>query len=820
MSKGAQEPPQKKHLTEEEAKQAFSLAMQEAAKEKIAREVTEQILREHLGPHPRKKERTNYLSSPEFHEEKRRRMLELSADESSGYYQLIHHPSEYPEIAAAWKKNREVILRQIEDRGGEFSVKAYHRYLAGVQRTRSIEKKLIASGLIKPGREPAEEVVVRRAAQETAYKIGRYLEQNEIFLDDEDKAAGKGHAHGRYRRSAKNPLTIKNFDSLVERIHACRENTLGKLARIGSVSSLIEKTWLEVYPSLLEGDDQVVRQIIRMSGREARGRFRDCLCRFLSEEQIIAHLAKNPRYAQIAEIKEEDLRLSEQIAAYLENGAPSDYTHLYPRARRMKRRFILHLGPTNSGKTHDAMQDLMQAKTGTYLGPLRLMAYEQYETMAEAGIDCQMLTGEEQIGDPEAQHVSSTIEMADYHMTYEVAVIDEAQMISEFERGGAWTAAILGICAERVHVCAAPEAAEIVQRLAASCGDTIEIVWHERMVPIEAEKNSFHFPRDVRRGDALVVFSRRSVHEIARALQERGTSCSVIYGALPYDVRHEEVRKFREGETDVVVATDAIGMGMNLPIRRVVFLEEEKFDGEQKRPLLPQEVRQIAGRAGRYGKYDIGFYTTTGDVEELAATYNAASEQIKDAVIGLPREILGFDARISRILSRWAQIPVEEGYIKMSVEREIKLAERLETMSDNKDRIYDFVNFKFDEEEPAVLFLWEECFVRVLDGENLEDVDIEYYADESTMAGLELIYREYDLLYNCVRYVNPVSPRLEEIQQRRREITNKLMKLLEEQGFEGRKCKRCGRSLPMGYRYGVCEQCFDRRRRGGHRSRR
>jgi ATP-dependent RNA helicase SUPV3L1/SUV3 len=259
---------------------------------------------------------------------------------------------------------------------------------------------------------------------------------------------------------------------------------------------------------------------------------------------------------------------------------------------------------------------------------------------------------------------------------------------------------------------------------------------------------------------------------------------------------------------------------MNLPIRRVVFLEEEKFDGEQKRPLLPQEVRQIAGRAGRYGKYDIGFYTTTGDVEELAATYNAASEQIKDAVIGLPREILGFDARISRILSRWAQIPVEEGYIKMSVEREIKLAERLETMSDNKDRIYDFVNFKFDEEEPAVLFLWEECFVRVLDGENLEDVDIEYYADESTMAGLELIYREYDLLYNCVRYVNPVSPRLEEIQQRRREITNKLMKLLEEQGFEGRKCKRCGRSLPMGYRYGVCEQCFDRRRRGGHRSRR
>ena len=296
-------------------------------------------------------------------------------------------------------------------------------------------------------------------------------------------------------------------------------------------------------------------------------------------------------------------------------------------------------------------------------------------------------------------------------------------------------------------------------------------------------------------------------------------NCSIIYGALPYDVRHREAGKFADGVTDVVVATDAIGMGMNLPIRRIIFLRDDKFDGKDIRELTPSEIKQIAGRAGRYGKYEVGFYTTTGDVDMLADLYNTEVEPIKDAVIGLPREILAFDARISRILARWAQIPVEEGYIKMSVEREIKLAERLETMSDNKERIYDFINFKFDEEEPAVLFLWEECFVRVLDGENLEDVDIEYYADESTMAGLELIYREYDLLYNCVRYVNPISPRLEEIQERRREITKKLMKLLEEQGFEGRRCKRCGRTLPMGYRYGVCEQCFERHRRGGRRHR-
>ena len=86
--------------------------------------------------------------------------------------------------------------------------------------------------------------------------------------------------------------------------------------------------------------------------------------------------------------------------------------------------------------------------------------------------------------------------------------------------------------------------------------------------------------------------------------------CSVIYGNLPYDVRQEEARRFRDGETDVVVATDAIGMGMNLPIRRVVLLETEKFDGRERRDLKPGEIQQIVGRAGRRGMYEEGTWTS------------------------------------------------------------------------------------------------------------------------------------------------------------------------------------------------------------------
>lgn len=104
------------------------------------------------------------------------------------------------------------------------------------------------------------------------------------------------------------------------------------------------------------------------------------------------------------------------------------------------------------------------------------------------------------------------------------------------------------------------------------------------------------------------MFSRASAHACAAELQRSGVKTSIIYGALPYDVRQNEARRFREGETDVVVATDAIGMGLNLPIRRVVFLETEKFDGISKRPLSPSEYQQIAGRAGRYGQFEEGLY--------------------------------------------------------------------------------------------------------------------------------------------------------------------------------------------------------------------
>ena len=109
---------------------------------------------------------------------------------------------------------------------------------------------------------------------------------------------------------------------------------------------------------------------------------------------------------------------------------------MYPAARSRKRRFILHIGPTNSGKTYEAIEALKKADSGIYLGPLRLLAYEQYTRLNRDGIPCNLVTGEEEAFIPFAQHRASTVEMLPLDEEYDCAVIDEAQMVGDSSRGG------------------------------------------------------------------------------------------------------------------------------------------------------------------------------------------------------------------------------------------------------------------------------------------------------------------------------------------------------------------------------------------------
>ena len=163
--------------------------------------------------------------------------------------------------------------------------------------------------------------------------------------------------------------------------------------------------------------------------------------------------------------------LEEKARKEVLNRIPKRYADFFPNARKMKRNFILHVGPTNSGKTFDAMRSLKMSENGVYLGPLRLLAFEQYENMNSDGFPCSLVTGEEREIVDGARFCASTIEMCNIHKHYACAVIDEAQMVEDYDRGGAWTTAILGVCADEIHVCMAPEAEELIIHMIEECGD-------------------------------------------------------------------------------------------------------------------------------------------------------------------------------------------------------------------------------------------------------------------------------------------------------------------------------------------------------------
>lgn len=273
-----------------------------------------------------------------------------------------------------------------------------------------------------------------------------------------------------------------------------------------------------------------------------------------------------------------------------------DYLQCFPVARSRKRRVVAWLGPTNSGKTHRAIAALSQARSGMYLGPLRLLALEQRDRLVELGCPCSLITGEER-DETSTSHSARTVEMTDFSQHFEVCVLDEMQLAFDRDRGWAWVAAYCGAAAETLIVTGPAAAEPVIRRLAEVCGDAVEVNYLQRQGTLEFE--GVLDWRHVPPRSAVIGFSRAMVLELKAMFESHGLRVSVIYGGLSPEVRRSEARRFRNGESDIVCATDAIGLGLNLPLDRVIFYEVDKFDGEIQRALTPAEILQIAGRAGR-----------------------------------------------------------------------------------------------------------------------------------------------------------------------------------------------------------------------------
>ncbi|KAK9446110.1 ATP-dependent RNA helicase SUV3 [Metarhizium brunneum] len=278
----------------------------------------------------------------------------------------------------------------------------------------------------------------------------------------------------------------------------------------------------------------------------------------------------------------------------------------FPATRTMQRTIHVHVGPTNSGKTYNALKALENSKMGVYAGPLRLLATEVYQRLTAKGRPCALITGEEiRIPEDTDQYFSScTVEMVPLNTKFDVAVIDEIQMIADPERGNAWTTAVLGVQAKEVHLCGEDRTVPLLQALCASIGDKCVVHRYERLSPLKTMDSAIKGDySNLQKGDAIVAFSRLSLHVLKRNVETAtGRRCAIIYGSLPPEVRVQQAALFNDpnNDYDFIVASDAIGMGLNLEIRRVVLESITKFDGNQNRLLTYPEIKQIGGRAGRY----------------------------------------------------------------------------------------------------------------------------------------------------------------------------------------------------------------------------
>ncbi|GAB7326305.1 hypothetical protein MBLNU13_g10280t1 [Cladosporium sp. NU13] len=327
-------------------------------------------------------------------------------------------------------------------------------------------------------------------------------------------------------------------------------------------------------------------------------------------------------------------------------------TEWYPGTRGMHRTVHLHVGPTNSGKTYHALQRLEQAQRGVYAGPLRLLAHEVYTRMTAKGKNCALITGEErrvpeteELENPEQFMTSCTVEMVPLNIPLDVAVIDEIQMIGSPERGWAWTQALLGVRAKEVHLCGEERTVPLIKELCASVGEKLVIHNYTRLSPLKIADESLNGKiEDLRKGDCVVSFSVMGIHALRKQIERAtGRKVATVYGSLPPETRAQQARLFNDPDNDYdfLVASDAVGMGLNLAIKRVIFEASNKFDGAARRTLSVADIKQIAGRAGRFRT--AAQATETSDEPKTEEGKEPAKTETPDSQNGIVTTLEKFD---------------------------------------------------------------------------------------------------------------------------------------------------------------------------------
>jgi len=275
-------------------------------------------------------------------------------------------------------------------------------------------------------------------------------------------------------------------------------------------------------------------------------------------------------------------------------------------------RIIALLGPTNTGKTHVAIEKMLEFDSGIFGLPLRLLAREVYDKCVnKVGIEkVALITGEEKIIPSTASYFICTVESMPKNKEVDFIAIDEIQMCSDRERGHIFTERMLESRGTKLTMFLG---SQVMENIIDELVEGVEFEKKERF-----SKLSYSGIKKISRLDrkvAIIAFSIEEVYAIAELVRRQKGGAAVIMGSLSPKTRNSQVGLYQSGDVDYLIATDAIGMGLNMDINEIYFSNLKKFDGKKTRRLNLIEMSQIAGRAGRY-KNDGGF-GTTGDCETL-----------------------------------------------------------------------------------------------------------------------------------------------------------------------------------------------------------
>src|SRR5579859_1984502 len=326
------------------------------------------------------------------------------------------------------------------------------------------------------------------------------------------------------------------------------------------------------------------------------------------------------------------------------------------------------LGPTNTGKTHLAIERLLAHSSGMIGLPLRLLAREVYNKIADrAGVESvALITGEEKIKPKNPRFWVSTVEAMPRDIDVSFLAVDEVQIAADLERGHVFTDRILHRRGrDETMLLGAATMRPIIERLLPGAS----MITRPRLSRLEfaGDRKITRQPRRT----AIVAFSAEEVYAIAELIRRQHGGAAVVLGSLSPRTRNAQVAMFQNGDVDYLVATDAIGMGLNLDVDHVAFASDRKYDGYQFRRLTPSEFAQIAGRAGRATRD--GTFGTTGrcapfEPELVNALESHSFEPVK--VLQWRNSDLDFNS-LGALAASLAALPPHQGLIRAPIGEDI-----------------------------------------------------------------------------------------------------------------------------------------------------